>query len=227
MPINNSAAILCLANSRKFSGHCIAGKEIRNGVIGPWIRPVSSRKTGELSDADCSYSDRKLPALLDIMEVPLRKRQPDYYHTENYLIDENNRWKFIRKASWRDVLAALDTVTGALWANGSDSSNGKNDRVPEPIAKKLDGSLYLIRPHGFSVQVSTEGGERKIRGNFTLNTIPYKCVVTDPIIEKQFLKQRDGIYTMSNALLCMSLGELYFGYAYKLVAAVLTPEKGA
>lgn len=225
--MSTSTTILCLANSRKFSGHCIAGKEIRNGVIGPWIRPVSSRKTGELSDDDCSYADGEKPSLLDVMAVPLRKGQPDYYHSENYLIDENNRWKFIKKAAWSDVFAACDFVPGALWANGSDSSNGKNDRVPEPIAKKLNRSLFLIRPHGFSIQVSTEGNERKIRGSFTLNTIPYKCVVTDPIIEKQYSKQRDGVYPLNNALLCISLGELYFGYAYKLVAAVLTPEKGA
>lgn len=225
--MNPLTTILCLANSRKFSGHCIAGKAISNGIIGSWIRPVSKRRGGELSDSECLYQNGKRPELLDVMSVPLKKSAHDYYQTENYVIDENGKWQFLKKALWSSAVAALDSVSGELWVNGSDSSHGKNDRVPEPVAKKLNRSLYLIRPYGLSIQAATEGGMRKIRANFTLNTIPYKFIITDPIIEKRLLEQRDGSYPVKDALLCVSLGELFHGYAYKLVAAVLTPDMGA
>jgi hypothetical protein len=221
-----SKTILCLANSRKFSGHCIAGKNITNGTAGAWIRPVSPRRTGELANSECIYKNGGLPELLDFMQVSFERIAPDAYQTENQLIDVNNKWQFIRKATWPEVMASLDVISGELWTNGSDSSHGKNDRVPEPIAKTLKRSLYLLRPHQLYINVATEGSERKIRASFTINTISYKFVVTDPIIEKRFLEQRDGAYPINDALVCVSLGELFHGYAYKLVAAVLTSDMG-
>jgi hypothetical protein len=35
--------IVCLANSRKMSGRCLAGRELINGLPGGWVRPVSAR----------------------------------------------------------------------------------------------------------------------------------------------------------------------------------------
>ncbi len=43
--------IVCLANSRKYSGRCIAGKELlADGRPGRWIRPVSARENEEVSE---------------------------------------------------------------------------------------------------------------------------------------------------------------------------------
>jgi hypothetical protein len=53
--------ILCLANSRKMSGRCIAGKEFDNGRLGAWLRPISARATEELSDDDRNYEDGEDP----------------------------------------------------------------------------------------------------------------------------------------------------------------------
>jgi len=35
--------IVCLANSRKMRGRCIAGRELLPDNVGPWVRPVSDR----------------------------------------------------------------------------------------------------------------------------------------------------------------------------------------
>ena len=35
--------ILCLANSKKLSGRCVAGREVLDSGPGSWNRPVSAR----------------------------------------------------------------------------------------------------------------------------------------------------------------------------------------
>ena len=47
--------IVCLANSRKPSRRCLAGKTYENGRVGEWVRPVSSRPNQEISNCDREY----------------------------------------------------------------------------------------------------------------------------------------------------------------------------
>src|SRR6266851_492506 len=62
---------------------------------------------------------------------------------------------------------------------------------------------------------------RKVRGEFSLNGVRYRLAVTDPIVESKYLAGNDGTYDVGNAILCISLGEPYKGYAYKLIAGVI------
>jgi len=68
---------------------------------------------------------------------------------------------------------------------------------------------------------------RKVRGEFSLNGVRYRLAVTDPIVESKYLAGNDGTYDVGNAILCISLGEPYKGYAkgyaYKLIAGVIVP----
>ena len=67
--------IVCLANSRKLNGRCIAGREVSRGGAGPWIRPVSEREHQEVSEYERQYQDGSDPRVLDVISVPLiRKR---------------------------------------------------------------------------------------------------------------------------------------------------------
>ena len=68
--------IVCLANSYKRGGRCIAGKEILDGGFGAWIRPASDRPNQELSRPECSLWGFRRPELLDIVSVPLLKPVP-------------------------------------------------------------------------------------------------------------------------------------------------------
>jgi hypothetical protein len=63
--------ILCLGNSRKTMGTCIAGKELTESGPGPWIRPISHRPKQEISLYERQFEDGTEPKLLDIIHVPL------------------------------------------------------------------------------------------------------------------------------------------------------------
>ncbi len=67
---------------------------------------------------------------------------------------------------------------------------------------------------------------RRVRARFTLHNIPYNLSVTDPVIKREYLAKPDGEYPIPEALLCVSLAEPHTdGYAYKIVATVITPQR--
>lgn len=85
--------IVCLANSRKLHGSCIAGKELlSDGSTGSWIRPVSAREHEEVSLSECRCRDDSIPQVLDVIEVPLINPKPRDYQQENWLLDREHRW---------------------------------------------------------------------------------------------------------------------------------------
>ena len=218
--------IVCLANSRKTSGRCLAGKEINANQFGAWVRPVSDRPTRELSEEDRRYKNGQDPKLLDIIRVPLTMPEPHSFQTENHLIDDNYYWVKEGTASVSDLRTALDPNVAPLWNDTSSSYNGEHDRVSEEVAATLGYSLKLIQVQDLTVEVNVEGaefgnGKRKVRGRFSLGTTSYKLAITDPNIERQYLAGPEGIFNIGNAILCISLGEPYGGFAYKLIAAVI------
>ena len=80
--------IVCLANSRKLHGRCIAGREFTlDNTPGAWIRPVSNRRHQEVSEYERQYSDGSDPQLLDIVDIPLLQHCPEEYQRENWLLD--------------------------------------------------------------------------------------------------------------------------------------------
>jgi hypothetical protein len=87
----------------------------------------------------------------------------------------------------------------------------------------------LIRPTDLHICVETEGAEfgnprRKTRAEFGYDGHQYKIAVTDPII-KDRVWSKPGRHAMgSDTLICVSLGEIHDGYAYKLAAAIITKD---
>src|SRR5215469_11888402 len=98
--VNYRKTILCLANSRKISGRCVAGKEIENEQIGGWVRPVSGRPNAELSEYDRRYENGTDPKILDIVRIPMIEPRPHAFQTENHLIDENVYWTLVGRGGW-------------------------------------------------------------------------------------------------------------------------------
>lgn len=231
-----SSLIICLANSRKLSGHCIAGKLLQKDGFGNWIRPVSNRPHGELSAAEIRYDPpvqavhaQTEPALLDIIEMKLLGRDNHAYQPENCLISDDTPWRFRTKATFIQARNAIDKIASDLWGVSFGSSySGLLDRVPVCTAPSFNNSLRLIEVTDLRIRVRAEGSSfsdnrKKIRGYFHYSETEYGLMVTDPAIETQYSNRPEGTYEVGHAMLCLSLGEPFSGFAYKLIAGVILP----
>lgn len=221
--------ILCLANSRKPpSGRCIAGREITDRGFGSWLRPVSDRLTREVSARERRYRNGQDPQVLDVIAIPLKNPEPLGHQIENHILDPFQRWVKKGSLTWNELSAAIDEPTGTLWENGSSTYNGFNDRVPESAIDLCRNSLYLIVPEDLILFVGDEGmppnpPRRKVRAQFRFHGEHYRLVVTDPWMESNCLARPNGEYEIPEVVLCVSLGEVYQGFAYKLAASIITP----
>jgi hypothetical protein len=218
-----SKTLACFANSRKTGGRCVAGKELRNGSPADWVRPISDRPTHELSITECCYENRQVPELLDIVEIEFKHHQPVAHQIENHCIDADYYWEKQGRLSWDDLDQWLDNPK-TLWTTGESSYSGHNNRV---AVNKADGSsLLLIAVDSLDLIVGRKAPEypdsrRAVRCCFHYSNQYYLIDVTDPNIEQSYLAKSDGVYVIDDAVLCVSLGDEYQGYYYKLVAGVL------
>ncbi|MCX5758610.1 MAG: hypothetical protein NTU83_08920 [Candidatus Hydrogenedentes bacterium] len=225
-----SKTIVCLANSRKMSGRCIAGKVCGAAAAGRWIRPVSERETEELSDDEYRCEDGTHPALLDIVWIPFKEPAPHACQTENHVVDTSARWRKMGAFHWKYLDKLVDHDAETLWANGCSSRGGVNDRVSTEEAAHLRGSLLFIKPQDLLISVATEEEafgkkRRRLRAAFRYCDVQYSLRVPDPVFEETYFSKDDGAYAVPEAYICVSLGEPFEGFRYKLVAAIITPER--
>ena len=217
--------IVCLANSRKLSGRCVAGLELSNGRRVSWIRPVSAREHEEVSEHERQYEDGSDPRVLDLISVPLVHPHPKGYQQENWLLDPGYYWKKTGRMAWNDLANLLDPVE-PLWLDGDSTYNGRNDRILLAQSAPLTSSLRLIHVDRMTLSVFAPGEafgnpKRRVQGWFVHGGAEYRLWVTDPAYERQYLAQDDGGYHLGECFLTVSLGEEHKGYCYKLIAAIM------
>ncbi len=213
--------IICLANSRKNQGRCIAGLEFDGARIGNWIRPVSGRSGEEISLDEARLADGNQPRVLDLLEVPLLRPSPKACQVENYLIAEERTWSRAGRFH-RTGLVAICQDVEHLWVDGQSSKAGLNDRITIEEADRLDSSLALVRPNWLALVVSVFEGRKRLRAHFALGGVKYRLIVTDPIVENDFFQLGVGRFPMGvESVLCVSLSEPFEGFRYKLVASVI------
>lgn len=223
--------VVCLANSRKLGGYCFAGKEALSGGYGDWIRPVSARPDEEISESEQTLADGNRPRLLDVVTIPMLEHRPAHHQQENHLIS-GRQWESTGKMSKSALSKLLDRETEELWINGCSSDNGQNDRVAVADAHSLTESLRLIKPESMCIFVQWKqpykrGSLPEVRAGFKHNGINYNVVVTDPVAEDKY-RRKGKKHTLpwtrpvsGELYLCVSLGEEFHGYCYKLVAGII------
>lgn len=219
--------IVCLANSRKLHGRCVAGREWNEGRAGSWIRPVSARELGEVSEYERQYEDGSDPQVLDVMDVPVLEARPVGCQTENWLLDPKRYWEKVGRLSWLELPLLADT-DASLWVDGHSTYNGVHDKIPIETAQRLENSLRLIRVDklGLSVFKPDEAFgnmKRRVQGRFVYGGKHYGLWVTDPTYERRYLAKLDGNYRIGECYLTVSLGEPYGGACYKLIASIFVP----
>lgn len=218
--------LICLANSRKYSGRCVAGKEWLNDAVGGWMRPVSRAPTGELTPAELTLADGSSPKLLDLVTIPLAEPGPPKqpYQSEN---------RFLGVGAWvrtgtlpRDRVATLRDPVETLWINGHHSFTGINDRIPLPlIEKEIRSSLCFVPVERAVIEVRPGSkGLKKVWAGFRFCATSYRLSVTDPEIESRYLARDPGEYPLTEAevYVTVSISEPFQGFCYKLAAAILT-----
>lgn len=226
--------ILCLANSKKMSGRCIAGREF-GATAGPWIRPVSARSSHEVSEDERQYEDGSDPRLLDVIDVPLLRHSPHACQTENWQLDPEHYWQRAGGVGWAELQAYLENPP-TLWINHHSTYHGVNDEIPLPDADGLPQSLFLIRVrsvdlHVFAPSEAFGNAKRRVQARFQHGAITYALWVTDPHIEREYKAFGDGNYQIGESCLTVSLGEPFrksrdANCRYKLVAAIIQRNGG-
>lgn len=217
--------IVCLANSRKLSGRCIAGRELAEGVPQGWIRPVGSREHEEVSEREREYQDGEDPQILDVIDVPLLEPRPRTFQRENWLLDPDHYWSRVERLRPRDLVQFTDEE-GPLWLNVGSTVAGRNDRIPLEQANQLASSLKLVAVAAVKVAVFSPGAafgnpKRRVQARFEFAGAHYALWVTDPVYERRFLTEPDGDYALGPCYLTVSLGEPFEGFVYKMVAAII------
>jgi len=218
--------IVCLANSRRPGGWCVAGKEVLGGGrFGEWIRPVNTQNDDAISAGEMKLDDGKRPRLLDVITVPLIEHVPKPHQPENHQIDSSRPWTK-RDVLGKHELPALVDEAYDIWRI---RRNAPNDRVWESCINEVKKSLLLIRPESLTIHAEPE----RTRANFNYEGVPYNMSVTDLVAEARYAVRKpvteacyqiatDGVY------LCLSIAGNPFqpwgsqGRSYfKIVAAII------
>ena len=213
--------ILILASSRKPGGICLAGKRLDGGQYGVWVRPVWECTGIGWSTGVLSRKAGRIPAVGDVFEIPLSVSQPWAYQSENWKVGDG-AWDFAGHRGNRALIRFADD-NASLWKNNWCSSGGFNDRVPVDMAlRDGDGSLRLIRPNDLKFVEEVHNGRRKVRAHFYFKDVRYCLCVTDQqACDRWFARLAEGHNGTADALLCISLGQPWETYCYKLVAGVI------
>lgn len=208
---------ICLANSRKHGGRCVAGIRTDGGG---WIRPVTERDNGALLPQHYTLRDGTQVHALDLLRIEVVKPHTRLHQPENWLVGAQT-WELVARPAPRTSLALLRNYILAaptLLGNTYDRIHLKKFGYA-PVG----ASLALVIPQAVTWQVKETGpGQHQLRALFTLNDTEYNLAVTDLEWGQRFFTCQPG-YTQTDQriVLIISLGEPFNNYCYKLVAGVL------
>lgn len=212
--------LICLANSHKYGGRCLAGLElnadddiVRDSRDRPrWIRPIWPGNHGAIP---FFLVDRI--QLLDIVEIELTQAVPDGFQTENYQFNPTSL-RVVGQYAFTTALLNVLTYT----ENAEILGNlGRSVSVEE--ARFLDHSLTLLHvqaPFSFYHTLAGPREKQQLRMKFCYERVSYDLSVTDSSFLETY-RQHPDCLDDSEVYLCVSLGGEHQGAHYKLVAGIL------
>jgi hypothetical protein len=181
--------VVCLANSYKHGGRCVAGVCLETGT---WIRLRSKESHGALSERDCWLMEGAGEVrLMDVFEVELHYAMPSECHPEDW-VAMPNWWRLVERPcsekNWNKV--------GKLVERRGKLLGGYSDRVWEETLRKrpAEASLALVCPTDLWWWIREERGKLKYRVLFRKDNVTYDLAVTDPRWLEQMRLMPIGIH---------------------------------
>ena len=219
--INTKRLFVCLANSRKYSGRCIAGIELQKTITGyrvkrsndmpVWIRPVSTEQHGEVYSHLVDHI-----RLLDIVEITNASPVPDGYQSENCLFQEEKLQVIGKTPYQKNIFDKLLTENMILLFG----NRGK--AVPKDKIGQLHHSLVFIRPQNFEVYTTISPKNKdQVRARYIYNENPYDLPITDIDFIREYQENDNLFQGVNNVYLTISLGVEFENWHYKLVAGII------
>ena len=217
---------ICLANSRKTGGRCLAGIEIAfdaekkkyslikaEGKV-RWLRPISNSEHGEVSTGLVGSI-----LLNSIVELTITEEILDGYQSENV--------KFIPNSIKRvGKISVSKQVLDGFAENDEPNIFGNSGKAvhPDKIAE-LKRSILLVKVNNPSVHKQENNYEGRIsmqhRMRFEFNGSEYDFALTDPCFVERYEEDNGVLASCSDVYLTISLGVLHLGWYSKLVAGVI------
>ena len=217
------AYFICLANSLKRGGRCIAGVEVtldderhwsvvrkRDGSPN-WIRPID--KTTEFGEIMIGEAQTipllSVVRLTDVVPIPQQAHQEDVHYSMMSTIG--------RVSASASVLMQFVDDTHPVVFYGTDRA------IDISTYASADHSLMFV--HADTAEIASEIKEDKTRYRMLLgyNGVAYDLSVTDPDYIDALNSGRACAGIQSDVYVTLSLGLVYEERHHKLVAAVVSP----
>lgn len=173
-----------------------------------WIRPVSS---GPMGQVDSGLVDNI--NLLDIIEIEVIKECPNGFQSENVLFDPNSI-RVIKKVPVQDnyLDRLVDQKQTLLFESDSNA-------ISVSDITQLSYSLTFIKPESWSFM---DGMNKQTRCIFSFADHTYDLPITDVEFCNEYKKNPSIVQNLKQVYLTISLGRVFEGKHYKLVAGVIS-----
>ena len=209
--------IICLANSYKHQGRCIAGIDRESGQ---WFRPISELEDGRIPlDNNCIQTGEI--SILDILSIPIDSERKSGHETEN-IGYKNLPWAIIGKAEVANLLQFCEG--DLLYPDYGKSIPYEYLKSQAPVR-----TLQLIEVKSFCCLKNSRGKWRGIIADAQYDFADFDLSITDPIILEKLDREEE---INPHCLICLSLGQPWQSdvnlplSCYRLIAGVveLLPE---
>ena len=217
---------ICLANSYKRGGRCVAGVEIdieandrwtvkRKADGNPiWIRPISKdTEYGEILEGEAYHVPlMSVVRLTDVAACPRESHTEDVNYGSMYAIG--------KVPSCHEVFRELTDIVHSTLFYSTEFSISIETYV------QGDYSLMMVHPEGFSFRLDPTKNRAKYYMIFRYNGVTYDFSITDPAFYQYIIQYPEALDKLSDVYLALSLGLEYEQRHHKLIAAVLIPKTG-
>lgn len=218
---------ICLANSYKRGGRCIAGVEIvsdNSGVWKPvrnddgrprWIRPIAKTTYGEIPNFVAEGIE-----LLSVVKLKDVVPCPEQAHVENVYYSRMEQCDYNISLEPSILNQLIDSKHQSIFHN-------RGRAVSAEMLMGINYSLMLIHPDKASAYRDENREKSKNRMKFTYYGVEYDFPITDPSFLEEFKREPERYDNIPDVYLALSLGLEFEGWHHKLVAGVIIPTDSA